>query len=88
MKILARLTFDLNRPFYVAATSYYKCFLSNAELDFVLKHSRGNLQISTTFLDFKNVLAFQNEVDEEHSNKYSCSGPPVFKSGSCRLRFP
>ena len=21
------------------------------------------------------------------SNKYSCSGPPTFKSGSCRLRF-
>ena len=20
-------------------------------------------------------------------NKYSCSGPPAFKSGSCRLRF-
>ena len=29
--------------------------------------------------------ALSTEVQE---NKYRCSGPPAFKSGSCRLRFP
>ena len=28
-----------------------------------------------------------NIPDTSYRNKYSCNGPPVFKSGSCRLKF-
>ena len=33
----------------------------------------------------KNILVFIKF--KKANNKYSCSGPPAFKSGSCRPRF-
>ena len=37
--------------------------------------------------DVKVELDFSNYATKADLNKYSCSGPPAFKSGSCSLRF-
>ena len=36
------------------------------------------------YMKFRNFVIFASQIK---INKYSCSGPPTFKSGSCRLRF-
>ena len=40
------------------------------------------------FADFKMLGTKINDDNKnKKKNKYSCSGSPAFKSGSCRLRF-
>ena len=50
-----------------------------------------DIQVFCNTFDFVNK-ALPKEIMKRtkvknKTNKYSCSGPPAFKSGSCRLRF-